>query len=174
MRTRERVAVAVLSMSAVGFAAWQANEGFSHTPIIPTKGDRRTIGHGSTFYEDGTPVKMGDPPITRERAVILAKALLSKDEKALRDSLPGAKLHQEEVDLYLDFIGQYGTGNWRPSSMRRHILAGNYGQACQALLRYRYAAKYDCSTLIKGQPNKRCWGVWMRQLERHDKCMAAQ
>lgn len=70
----------------------------------------------------------------------------------------------------MDFVGQYGMGNWRPSSMRRDLLAGNYVQACHDLLKYKYAAGYDCST----PGNKRCWGVWQRQLERHAKCMEAQ
>ena len=46
--------------------------------------------------------------------------------------------------------------------------------ACAALLSYRRAAGYDCSTLVNGKPNRRCWGVWERQLKRHAKCMAAQ
>jgi lysozyme len=168
--SRQRVLVAALSLSLVGFASWQASEGWTDTPVIPTKGDRPTIGHGSTFYEDGTPVKLTDPPITRERGEVLARNLLSKDEKALAASLPGAKLYPEEHAEYLDFIGQYGSGTWRKSSMRRHVMAGEYVQACNALLRYRFAAGYDCST----PGNRRCSGVWTRQLERHRKCLEAQ
>lgn len=165
-----RKLVAALTISAAGFAGWIANEGFSSTPIIPTKGDVPTIGHGSTRYEDGTRVKMTDPPITRERAKILARNLLSQDEQRFRASIPGVKLYQEEYDLYLDFVGQYGIGTWRKSSMRRYLLAGKYEAACKALLRYKYAAGYDCST----PGNKRCPGVWTRQLERYDDCMAVQ
>ena len=42
-------------------------EGFSSTRYICPAG-KATIGIGSTFYEDGTPVKMTDKPITKERA----------------------------------------------------------------------------------------------------------
>lgn len=167
---RARVLVAALSISAAGFVGWMTNEGFSSAPIIPTKGDVPTIGHGSTRYEDGTPVRMTDPPITRERAAILSRNLMSEDEKRFRASISGVKLFQEEYDLYLDFVGQYGIGTWRKSSMRRELLAGNYEAACEALLMYRYAAGFDCST----PGNKRCWGVWKRQIERHDTCMAVQ
>jgi len=69
---------------------------------------------------------------------------------------------------------QYGIGNWRRSSMRKNLLAGNYEAACHSLLEWRKAAGYDCSTTINGKPNKRCWGVWERQLERHQKCMGEQ
>lgn len=169
-----RVAVAGLALSAAAFATWVASEGFTERPVIPTQGDVPTIGHGSTRYEDGAPVKMTDPPITRKRAVELARNLHSEEEARFKASLPGVRLTQGEYDVYVDFTGQYGIANWRSSSMRRELLAGNYRQACEALLLYRRAAGYDCSTLVNGQPNKRCWGVWARQLKRHARCMAEQ
>lgn len=173
MSIRERIPVYALTLTLVGFGGWKASEGFAPEATIPTKGDVPTVGHGSTHYEDGTPVKLGDK-ITRERADILARNLATQDEKRLADSLPGAKLYPEEFDQYVDFIGQYGIGNWRASSMRRKILAGDYIGACEALLSYRFAAKYDCSTLIDGEPNRRCYGVWTRQQKRHAACMSAQ
>ena len=166
---RQRIAVTVLSLSAAGFATWQASEGYTPVAVIPTKGDVPTIGHGSTRYEDGSPVRMGDT-ITPARAEVLARNLNSQAEKQFAASLPGVKLHQVEFDVYMDFTGQYGIGNWRSSSMRRDLIAGEYAQACADLLKYRYAAGFDCSR----PSNKRCWGVWARQLERHAKCMAAQ
>jgi len=169
-----RIAVSALSLSLAGLLAWTVREGFTADPVIPTKGDVPTIGHGSTRYEDGTPVRLTDPPITRERALQLARNLHSEEEKRFRASLPGVSLTQGEYDLYVDFVGQYGIGNWRGSSMRRHLLAGEYRQACDALLRYRFAAGYDCSTRINGRRNRRCWGVWERQLERHGQCLLEQ
>ena len=170
---KQRIAVALLSLSAAGFATWQANEGFTDHAVIPTKGDVPTIGHGSTRYEDGTRVKMGDT-ITRERAEELAKNLNREEEWRFAASLPGVSITQGEFDQYMDFVGQYGMGNWNRSSMRRYLRAGEYVKACNSLLKYKYAAGYDCSTLINGKPNKRCWGVWKRQVERHRKCLEAQ
>lgn len=167
--TRQRLAVSVLTVSLAGFGAWKANEGYTDTAVIPTKGDVPTIGHGSTRYEDGTKVRLGDT-ITRPRAELLARNLMTQDERQFAASLPDVRLHQEEFDLYMDFTGQYGIGNWRASSMRRDLLAGNYAQACNDLLKYRFAAGFDCST----PGNKRCAGVWSRQLDRHAKCMEAQ
>lgn len=166
---RQRIAVGLLTVSLAGFGAWKASEGFTDTAVIPTKGDVPTIGHGSTRYEDGKPVKMGDT-ITPARAELLARNLMTQDERQFAASLQGVKLHQVEFDLYMDFTGQYGIGNWRSSSMRRDLIAGDYAQACTDLLKYRYAAGFDCST----PGNKRCWGVWSRQLERSAKCKAAQ
>lgn len=166
---RARVVVALLALSASGFTAWQSSEGFTSDAIIPTRGDVPTLGHGSTHYEDGSPVRMGDK-ITRPRAEELARNLMKADERRLNDSLPGVRLYQAEYNEYLDFIGQFGIGTWRGSSMRRELLAGHYPAACQALLRYKFSARFDCST----PGNRVCRGVWDRQLARNAKCMAAQ
>jgi GH24 family phage-related lysozyme (muramidase) len=166
---KQRIAVAALTMSAAGFATWQASEGYTERAVIPTKGDVPTIGHGSTRYEDGRPVRMGDT-ITPPRARALARNLMQQDCKRMAGTLADVRLYQEEYDVYCNFVGQFGIGNWRSSSMRTRLLAGDYAGACDALLLYKYSAGYDCST----PGNKRCAGVWTRQLERNRKCLEAQ
>lgn len=168
-----RIAVAALSLSAIGLVGIVSHEGYTETAVIPTKGDVPTVGFGSTVHEDGTRVRMGDRT-TPVRALHTAQAHISRDEAQFRASMPGVALTQGEYDVYIDFAYHYGMTNWRGSGMRRHLMAGQYRQACDALLRYRFAAGYDCSTRVNGQPNKRCWGVWKRQLERHQKCLAEQ
>lgn len=169
MSNNTRILVAALTLSAAGFIGIVSDESYTTAAVIPTRGDVPTIGFGSTVYEDGRPVKIGDT-ITPARALVVASAHIGQDETRFRASLPGVKLFQEEYDLYLDWVYQFGTGNWSQSSMRRELLAGDYPAACHALLRYKYSAGYDCST----PGNKVCSGVWTRQLKRHAKCMAAQ
>jgi GH24 family phage-related lysozyme (muramidase) len=166
---KQRIAVAALTMSAAGLATWQASEGYTERAVIPTKGDVPTIGHGSTRYEDGRPVRMGDT-ITPPRARALARNLMQQDCKRMAGTLADVRLYQEEYDVYCNFVGQFGIGNWRSSSMRTRLRAGDYAGACDALLLYKYSAGYDCST----PGNKRCAGVWTRQLERNRKCLEAQ
>lgn len=167
--SKVRNAVGALSLSAAAFVAILTSEDYTDRAVIPTKNDRPTVGFGSTFREDGKPVQMGDT-ITPVRAVQRAAAHLSREEAAFRASIPGVALHQAEYDLYMDWLYQYGSGAWLKSSMRRELLVGRYAQACHALLRYKYSGGYDCST----PGNRRCAGVWTRQLERHKKCMEAQ
>jgi lysozyme len=178
-----RVAVACLTMSAAGFAAWQASEGDGltsaradgvvvHHPYMPTAGDVPTIGHGSTRYEDGTPVRLSDPPITHQRAQQLARNLHSEEEARFKDSLPGVLLYPGEYDFYLDFTGQFGSGNWRkPKSPRTWLLRGDYAGACEALLLWRFQAGRDCALPQNWGP-KGCKGVWTRQQKRHSQCVA--
>lgn len=180
-----RIAVAALTLSASGFAAWVQNEGSGPVavrpdgvevlkPYIPTQGDVPTIGHGSTRYEDGTRVKLADPPITRRRAEELARNLHRAEERRFAESLPGVQLLQEEYDLYMDFEGQYGIGNWlKPKSPRTWLLRGDYRGACDALLTWRFQAGRDCRLPQNWGPQG-CKGVWSRQQERHRACVAAQ
>lgn len=169
---KNRLPVGLLTLSAAAFVALLASEGYSPIAYVPTQGDKLTIGFGSTMHEDGTPVTSSDrtDPV---RAVIAAQAHIGKDEQAFRETLPGVSLSQAEYDLYLDFTYQYGIGNWRGSSMRRHLLAGDYVKACHALLMWRKQGGRDCSLPQNWGP-KGCKGVWTRQQERHAKCMAAQ
>ena len=169
MSLTQRIVVSSLSLSAAAFISLAGYEAYTGEAIIPTKGDVPTVGLGSTSYEDGSRVKMGDK-ITPVRAIRLAGAHIAKEEKIFRDSLPGVALHQAEYDIYMDFIYQYGTGAWIKSSMRSNLLAGRYVAACDSLLKYRFSAGYDCST----PGNKRCYGVWTRQQERHAACMLVQ
>ena len=165
----QRQAIAGLALSAAALIGLVVSEGYSEKAIIPTKNDRFTVGFGSTFHEDGKPVKMGDTT-TPVRALIKVQAHVAKEEKVFRESLPGVALHQGEYDIYLNWTYQYGTGAWAKSSMRRHLLKGEYPEACKALLAYKFSGGYDCST----PGNKRCAGVWTRQLERYETCMDLQ
>lgn len=164
-----RQAVAVLSLSAAGLLGIVVHEGYTDTAVVPTKNDRPTIGFGSTYHADGTPVKMGDT-ITPGRALVTMQAHITKDESAFKTSLPGVLLYPGEYDLYMDWTYQYGNAAWVRSSMRRELLAGNHKAACNALLLYKMSGGYDCST----PGNKVCAGVWTRQQARHKACMELQ
>lgn len=168
MSNKNKFVVGVMVASAAFFASLIGYEGYSSKPYLDS-GKVATIGIGSTKYENGTPVKMTDKPITKERAIQISKAHISKDEIAFRKSLPGVKLTQTEYDVYLDFVYNFGQSNWNQSSMKRELIKGNHIAACNALLKWKYVAKRDCSIRKNG-----CYGVWTRQVERHAKCIGAQ
>lgn len=167
------MAVAGLMLSAMAFIGLVASEGFEETASIPTKNDRPTVGFGSTYWEDGSAVKNGQK-VTPVRALRVAQAHITKEEIIFRNSMPGVQLSQVEYDIYMDWVYQYGTGAWSGSSMRSKLMKTDYAGACGALLGYKFSGGYDCSTLINGKPNQRCWGVWTRQKERYATCMGAQ
>lgn len=171
MIARRRSAIAVLSLSAVGLISIIAEEGYTERAVVPTKNDRPTVGFGSTFREDGSPVQLGDT-IKPVPALKRSVAHIAKDEAGLKRCVTGP-MTQGEYDVLVDFTYQYGVATTCASAMVRHTNAGRYTAACYAYTLYKRSGGYDCSTLINGQPNKRCWGVWTRNLERRDRCLKA-
>lgn len=169
MKNNPRILVAALGLSAAGFIGLVHHEGYTEKAVIPTENDRPTIGYGSTYWENGTPVKMGEK-ITPVRALVVASAHINKEENAFRKSLPGVKLTQGEYDIYMDWVYQYGSTAWAKSSMRMNLLKGDYVASCTSMLKYKYSGGYDCS--IPG--NRICSGVWKRQQERVQKCLSEQ
>jgi GH24 family phage-related lysozyme (muramidase) len=167
-----RKAIATLSLSAAALVALVVQEGYTDRAVIPVKGDVWTLGNGSTTHIDGTRVREGDTT-TPVKALVRTLAYVQDQDMRIKRCVT-APLHQEEYDLMADFGYQYGINTLCFSSIVLKANAGDYVGSCKAYLLYRYVNKYDCSTLVNGQPNKRCWGVWTRQLERYQKCMSLQ
>lgn len=168
----KRTAIASLFVSASALVGLVVHEGYTDSAIIPTKGDRATVGYGMTFHSDGSPVKLGDTT-TPVKALQRTLAYIQKDETRIKQCVT-APLHQIEYDTLLNFSYQYGITRLCNSSMVKLANQGDYIGSCKAYLQYRFAAGYDCSTLYNGQKNKRCWGVYSRQLERYEACMSVQ
>lgn len=158
----------ITAISATGLYYTQSKEG---TVLVPYKDSVgvATIGTGTTVYPNDQKVKMTDPKITPKQATEYLKFHINKDAKNFNKTLLGVPLSQTEYDLYMDFTYQFGTGAWSQSSMLRNLKQGKYVQACNSLLKWKYAAKRDCSVR-----SNNCYGVWIRQLERHQKCIGAQ
>ncbi len=169
MSNKTKFIVTMLTaISVSGILYTQSKEG---TVLVPYKDSVgvATIGTGTTVYPNGQKVKMTDPKITQKQATEYLKFHINKDAKIFNKTLLGVPLSQTEYDVYMDFTYQYGTGAWSQSSMLRNLKQGKYKQACDSLLKYKYVAKRDCSIR-----KNNCYGVWTRQVERHQKCMGAQ
>lgn len=165
MIKRTRVAVASLAVSAAALVALVQDEGYTDKAVIPVRGDRPTVGFGSTFKEDGSPVVMGDT-ITPPKALARTLAHIQKDESGIKKCVT-AELTQTEYDLMVDFAYQYGVPALCKSSIVRHANAGRYRESCNSYLLYKWVAGFDCST----PGNKRCPGVWTRSLDRYQRCI---
>jgi len=168
----QRKTIAGLALSASALVALVVEEGYTSKAVIPVKGDVPTLGNGSTTHADGSPVRMGD---TTTPVKALQRTLLYVQHQDMQiKQCVTADLHQVEYDILSNFGYQYGINALCKSSMVRLANAGDYAGSCNAYLQYRFVAGYDCSTLVNGQHNKRCWGVWARSLERNQKCLEVQ
>lgn len=167
--SKGRIAAGLLTLSAAGFVAIAGHEGFEPVAKPPVPGDRPTYGLGSTFHEDGTPVRAGET-ITPPAAIRLSVAHITKGEPQLRACVT-APVSQEEWDILVDFAYWRGFSGACRSEVVRNINAGRYADACAAYLNLdsRKAAGRDCAAAGSG-----CRGVWLRAQERNRKCMEAQ
>lgn len=166
MSNKNKLMVGLLTASLGFIGGVKMKEGFTSKPVVPTKGDVPTIGHGTTKYPNGVAVTLYDPPITRETADYYLRHHVGKTEHQLKKAIPNVALSQTEYDVYLDFVYQYGIGAFNKSSMRTNLLHGQYARACHSLLQYRYVAKRDCKVR-----SNNCYGVYTRQLERYKQCI---
>ena len=167
--TKKRTAIGALVLSAAGLIGLVSHEGYRDRAYVPIPGDRPTVGFGSTFNPDGSPVKMGDT-VTPQKALRMTLAHIGKDELQLKRCVTG-ELSQAEYDLLVDFAYWRGSGGACRSEVVQAINRGDYLAQCEAYLHLdsRRAAGKDCK-----DPANRCRGVWLRAQERHRKCMEAQ
>jgi len=94
-------------------------EGIRLTPYLCSAGVP-TIGIGSTYYEDGTKVKMSDKKITLERAKSLFSiTLLSYEQSVLK--LVKTALNQNQFDSLVSFCYNLGSANLKSSTLLKKV-----------------------------------------------------
>ena len=128
---KKRLAVAGLSLSAVGLLTIAKWEGFSDHAYIPVPGDVPTIAFGST---EG--VKMGDT-ITVPKAIERLYRDTGKAESAMGRCVK-VPLAQCEYDAFTSFAFNVGTEAFCSSTLVKKLNAGDYSGACQELKRWVY------------------------------------
>ncbi len=97
-----------------------------------------TIGYGATTYLDGRPVRLGDPPLSREAA---ERLLLGQIERVY---LPGARvlcpgLPAGPLAAVTDFAFNLGLSRLKGSTLRRRLLAGDMAGAASELRKWTRA-----------------------------------
>lgn len=128
---KRRLAVAGLSLSAVGLLTIAKWEGFSDLAYIPVPGDVPTIGFGST---EG--VKMGDT-ITVPKAIERLHRDTEKAESAIVRCVK-VPLSQGEFDAFTSFAFNVGAEAFCSSTLVKKLNSGDYAGACQELKRWVY------------------------------------
>lgn len=128
---RKRLAVAGLSLSAVGLLTIAKWEGFSDKAYIPVAGDVPTIGFGST---EG--VKIGDT-ITPQKALERLLRDVGVAESAIGRCVK-VPLSQSEYNAFTTFAFNVGAEAFCSSTLVKKLNAGDYAGACQELRRWVY------------------------------------
>lgn len=112
----------ITKVSDAGLSLIKKFEGFVGKPYPdPGTGDLPiTIGYGSTFYEDGTKVKMTDPPITEERATKLLRNVVKMFEQHV-DSLTRDDITQNQFDALVCFTYNVGVDALKRSTLLKLV-----------------------------------------------------
>jgi lysozyme len=114
-------------MTSIEIAAALARrfEGLYLTPYLCPAGVP-TIGYGATYYEGGTPVKLTDLKITKERAEeLLLWMVRTKYLPTVMRLCPKIDT-PERVAALIDFTFNLGGGNLKASTLRRRVNAQDW------------------------------------------------
>jgi len=99
-------------------------EGLYLTPYLCPAGVA-TVGFGATRYVDGRPVRLTDPPITRDAAESMLLLQLERTYMpAVLRLCPG--LTGGRLAAITDFTFNLGAGALRASTLRRRVNAGDW------------------------------------------------
>ena len=109
-----------------------------------------TIGIGSTYYEDGTKVKMTDKPITKERAIQLAKNVVKSFEEQVNKSIL-LPMTQNQFDAMVLLCYNIGKSGFARSSVVRNFNLGNIQKAADSFLLWNKAG----GRVVQGLVNRR-------------------
>lgn len=126
-----------MQMSKVGITMIKKFEAFRAQPYLCPAG-KATIGYGSTFYADQTPVKLSDALISPADADALLCDTLGQYEAAVNDGI-SVPLSQGQFDALVDFAYNCGSGNFRASTLRKKINAGDMAGASLEFVRWNKA-----------------------------------
>ena len=138
-----------MQLSTNGFNLLAELEGVVLNPYKDSVGIP-TIGIGSTYYEDGTKVKMTDKAITKERAIQLAKNVVKSFEARVNKSIL-LPMTQNQFDAMVLLCYNIGESSFARSSVVRNFNAGNLQKAADSFLLWNKAG----GKVSKGLVNRR-------------------
>lgn len=130
----DRKAIGGLVASFTLLASIAGYEGYTSQAVIPVPGDVPTIGHGTTRYPNGQPVRMGDTATPAQ-----ADALLRYDVQRFGGEIKRCihvPLAQREYDAFVSLSYNIGPTAFCHSGLVRKLNAGDYTGACREILKW--------------------------------------
>lgn len=122
-----------MKVSNKGLELIKEFEGFSSVAYL-CSAKKATIGYGNTFWEDGTPVKIGDQ-ISKEKAETLLKHVVDNFSVAVEVDIK-IEVTQNQFDAMVSLAYNIGLGAFKNSTLLRQLNRGNFVGASQEFLRW--------------------------------------
>lgn len=169
MSNDRRTSIGALVLSVAAIAGIAGFEGYRGDAYVPVPGDKVTVGHGTTQYPNGGPIRLGDK-VTPQRAMELLQHDVSRFGRAVLKCTP-VPMHQYEYDAFVSLaynigIGKSGVANGFCYSKRgglstiaKRLNAFDYAGACKGILAW---------DKFKGKPLR---GLTNRRQAEYKMCM---
>lgn len=129
-----RKPIIAIVISTAGLGGIALHEGYRDNAYVPVRGDEVTIGYGSTTYQDGSRVRLGDK-ITRKEATELLGNKVSLFEKQLKSCVK-VPLYQYEYDSFVSLEYNIGGKALCSSSLVKKLNTYDYEGACKEILKW--------------------------------------
>lgn len=130
----------------------QRFEGFSSAPYICPAGVV-TIGYGSTRCDDGTKVKLTDPPITKERAIELLSYEQLRCDVKIRARF--GNIGPARAGALGSFAYNLGFGALSGSTLAKKVLASDHKGAAEQFQRWVYGGGRRLLGLVRRREAER-------------------
>ena len=144
-----------MKISENGLKLIQEFEQFVNAPYLDSA-RVWTIGYGSTYYPNGTPVTGRDKPITRDYAETIQRHVIATDfepvvNDLLKREIASGFVNQNMYDAIVSLTYNIGVSGFRRSSVLRLLKQGDKLNAGNAFLLWNKAG----GKVLKGLVNRR-------------------
>ena len=141
-----------MKVSSKGLELIKEFEGFSSVAYL-CSAKKATIGYGNTFWEDGTPVKIGDQ-ISKERAETLLKHVVDNFSVAVEVDIK-IEVTQNQFDALVSLCYNIGSGAFSKSTLVKKLNAKDYAGAADQFLVWNKGGGKVMQGLVKRRARER-------------------
>lgn len=127
-----------MNINNLGLELIKEFEGFKSSPYRDSIG-KPTIGYGTTFYANGTPVTMDDSPIDESTASALMETKLNNEFCPRVTKLITVTVTSNQFSAMTCLAYNIGVGNFEQSTVLRCNNARNWNDAAQSFLLWNKA-----------------------------------
>lgn len=128
-----RLLAGALFASAALYTGLQQSEGFVAKAMKPVPEDRWTVGYGSTYHADGSPVKRGETITEPEARKLLEITVRNEYEAKIKACAGDIPMRQAEYDAVIDLAYNVGAEKVCRFSIFRKFRAGDYAAGCAVI-----------------------------------------
>ena len=137
-----------MKISEKGLNLIKKYEGFSSRPYM-CPANIPTIGYGSTYYPNGTKVKLSDDSISEDEATQILEYIAQKDFGSAVNKFVIVELTQNQFDALVSFAYNIGRTAFENSTLLKLLNRGEYEAAAEQFEKWNKSGGRVLSGLTK-------------------------